>query len=439
MIKEKPKKSKYSDSKTKAQLIKEYLVTVFVSIFISVIITTVLAVRAREEMLVDLFSENSRRQKMAIEDARQMIAQGQYLDDLQKKSYRVCMHVGELYETIGDYISAEYAYNLAINKRPSSTLKPYYKMVAVLAAQEKFKEANDIIDSIKDCPTKELLRFKTRSYIVIGDKYYSMGKVLSAAKSYEQAKFYYDKFTKKDKKVEEAIQTRIINAYIKVSDVMVKSGMNSDAIRYLKKAESYDAKNFSVQYKMAIVLAELDPEASIQYFEKLLSERPQDIDYGVFGYALMKAANIADLDGRPTQAKYYRYKIHSIDLFINRKVIYKNDIEILLKSFNIKKKFFTYPLELSYLFTNVSNVDIINLYGDFVLLNNNKVVETQSLKIASKDNPMFSYNDDSNKVDVKFNKKIYSKKELENYSVKLYLYKDEKYKTLMNEIKFPTK
>ena len=57
----------------------------------------------------------------------------------------------------------------------------------------------------------------------------------------------------------------------------------------------------------------------------------------------------------------------------------------------------------------------------------------------SKDNPLFSYNDDPNAIDIKFNKKIYSKKELENYSVKLYLYKDEKYKTFINEIKFPIK
>ena len=218
MIKEKPKKSKYNDLKTKAQIIREYLITVFVSMCIAVIFTTSLTIKAREEMLADIFSESSKKTKIDVNYAKQMVAEGHYLDDLQKKNYRVCMHVGELYETIEDYRSAEYAYNLAINKRRNGVLKPYYKMVAVLAAQEKFDEANDIIDSIDDCPTKELLRFKTRSYIVIGDKYYSMGKVLSAAKSYEQAKFYYDKFTKKDKKVEEAIKIRIINSYIKVAD-----------------------------------------------------------------------------------------------------------------------------------------------------------------------------------------------------------------------------
>ena len=45
----------------------------------------------------------------------------------------------------------------------------------------------------------------------MGDKYYSIGKFLSAAKSYEKAKFYYDKFTRKDPVVESSIKNRIKN------------------------------------------------------------------------------------------------------------------------------------------------------------------------------------------------------------------------------------
>ena len=46
-------------------------------------------------------------------------------------------------------------------------------------------------------------------------------------------------------------------------------------------------------------------------FNDLLEECPQNIDYGVYNRALMKSANIADLEGRTTEAKYYRYKIHN--------------------------------------------------------------------------------------------------------------------------------
>ena len=89
----------------------------------------------------------------------------------------------------------------------------------------------------------------------------------------------------------------------------------------------------------------------------------------------MKAAHIADLDGRPTKAKYYRYKIHSIDLFINRKVVYANDIEPEIVSFVAKKVFFKYPILADFKFINVSSLDIVNLNADFVLtIKDNNIV-----------------------------------------------------------------
>ena len=68
----------------------------------------------------------------------------------------------------------------------------------------------------------------------------------------------------------------------------------------------------------------------------------EDIDYSVYNRALLKAATIADLDYRPTKAKYYRYKIHSIDLFVNRKVVYPNDVQIDINSLKIDLIFFIF-------------------------------------------------------------------------------------------------
>ena len=220
---------------------------------------------------------------------------------------------------------------------------------------------------------------------------------------------------------------------------MVRNGMNSEAVRFLKKAEKYDSNNFTIRYKLAIVLSDLDPEKSVEYFEPLLDEIPQDIDYGVYNSALMKAANIADLDGRTTKAKYYRYKIHSVDLFVNRKVIYKNDIETNLNSFSVRKVLFKYPLKAQYQFLNVSNSDIINLKGDFVLCENNKPIETVTMTIANKTKPLYSGTLQPNEVDIKFKKEIFTKKDLNNYTIKIYLYKDKKFKTLVSENLIPRK
>jgi len=440
MIKEKKKITKYNRKKTRTQILLEYGRTVLFSILFSIIVTTSLAMHARNEMIKDYYASTRAQHKLDKKVAEQLISQTDFIKDLQTKSYGVCIHVGELYQTAGDLKNAEIAFNLAIQKSPKGIYKAHLKFSEVLIAQEKFKEANSFIEDVNDVLDKNLIKFKTRAYLTMGDKYYSIGKPLSAAKSYEKAEFYYNKFSKKDKVVEQSIKTRIINSYIQTADIMVKSGLNSDALRFLKKAEAYDKNKFETKYKIAIVLTDLDPEKSIKYLEELLETSPQEIDYGIYGRALMNAAYIADLDNRPTRAKYYRYKIHSIDMFVNRKVVYKNDIDMQLKDFVIKKVFFTYPLEATYEITNISNTDITNLKGDFVLATKDgKVFETITKTLANKNYPLLSNTYKPQEITINFNKKVFTKKELENYVVKIYLYKDEKFKTLVCETKVPHK
>ena len=273
----------------------------------------------------------------------------------------------------------------------------------------------------------------------MGDKYYSIGKFLSAAKCYEKADYYYNRFAKRDKTVEKAIDTRAANAYIETADIMVKNGYNTEAVRFLKKAEQYEPEKFEIKYKLAIIYSDLDPMQSVKYFEPLLDKMPQDIDYGVYSKALMKASNIAELQGKPTLAKYYRYKIHSIDIFINQKVIYKNDVEIMLDSFAVRKFWFKYKLKAVYRIKNVSNSDIKYLWGEFVLKRGDKVLERNTVRCVNKRAPLYSGGDISDKIKVIFGKNIFTKKELEQDSIDIYLYKDERYKTLVASMKVPLK
>ena len=434
MIKEKQRNTKYNLKKTKRQLLMEYVRTVVLSLVSAVIITTFLTIHARNEMIKNLYTNVEEQASLDRKMAQQIIQQSDLLSDLRTKSYNVCIHVGDLYNTAGDYAKAQIAYEFAVEKAKAGMYTPYYKLSCVLIEQEKFNQAQNILDNIEDYNEKNLIKFKTRTHIVMGDKYYSIGKFLSAAKSYEKAEFYYSKFSKRDKVIDESIKNRIVNSYIQVADIMVKTGLNSDAVRFLKKAEKYAPNDFQIRYKLAIVLSDSDPEKSVEYFESLLEEIPQNIDYGVYGNALMKAANIADLDGRPTQAKYYRYKIHSIDLFVNRKVVYKNDIEASLENLKIKKVWFTYSLKGTFKFVNTSSIDIVNMWADFVLTENDRIVETISTQISSKNTPLYSNGYGFITKDIKFKKHIFTKKELENYSIKIYLYKDEKFKTLVNQI-----
>jgi len=440
MIKEKKKITSYNYKKPLKRIFYEYFRTVFISFIVACVITTLLSVHARNEMIKNLYENVEEQHRIEKQMAEQFIkSNSNLLDDIKNKKYSICMHVGSLYETIGDDEKAQIAYESAVSKSKPGDYRAYYKLICILVNQEKFDEANSILQRLVDHPNKKLIKFKSRCYIVIGDKYYSIGKFISAAKNYEKADFYYNKFKKKDKLISDSITNRIVNSYIKAADEIVKMGYNSDAVRYLKKVQKYCPDNLKVQYKLGIILSDSDPEKSIAYFEPLLNKIPQEIDYGVYCSALMKAANIADLDGRPTKAKFYRHRIHTIDLFIKRKVIYKNDLDVILNSFKIKKVFFTYPLNAVFNFVNLSNSDITHLNADFVLSQSGKEIETITKTIADRNHPMNIGGYDSNECTVKFKKKIFTKRELGNYTIKIYAYKDEKFKTLVSEIKIPEK
>ena len=436
MIKEKAKKPRF-EQKSKTQIIKEYLRTVFLSFAVGLVFTMLLSFHARSEMIKKLNEDNNAKSRINTEIAKQLILKSDFMKDLKSKNYAVCLQVGSLYESAGELDKAQKAYELALQKAGEGVYIPYYRLARVLILQEKLDLAQKLVASVNDVSNKNLIKFKTRSYIEMGDKYYSIGKFLSAAKSYEKAEYYYNKFKRKDAIVEKSIADRIANSYIETADIMVKSGKNSDAIRFLHEAEKYNPNNFKLRYKIAIIYSDLDPIKSVKYFEKLLQEKPQNIDYSVYSKALVKAANILELQGKLTEANYYRYKIHSVDLFVDNKVIYKNDIEVLLDNLSVKKWFFSYRFKGTFRFKNVSHMDIKKMSVDFVLKKDDKVREIKTFKCVEKGSHLYSNGGVTEEFTVVLGKNIFTQKELNQYKIEIYLYKEEKYKTLVYSIKIP--
>ena len=439
MIKDFDKKNKKKPEKTLAEIILEYARTAFISFLVALVITTGLTIQARKSMIKNLYVKAEDNKKLDEQIAKQIIAQSDLTKNLSTQNYTVCMNVGNLYEAAKDYTNAQIAYQAALLRAKRGVYAPYYKLSSILIAQAKFDEAESVINSVTDLKNRGLIKFKTRAYIETGDKYYSLGKFLKAARSYEKAKYYYDRFTKRDKVIEESIKNRIVNAYSEAATVVVQQGYNSDAVSFLKKAQIYAPNDFHIKYKLAVIYSDLDPVKSVEYFDPLLKKMPQYIDYSTYNKALLKAANIAELEGNPTRAKYYRYKSHSIDLMISNKVVYKNDIEILMESFEIKKFMFRYHLKGKYRFKNVSHEDILRMFAEFVLREGDEIKETYAVQCVSKDSPLFSNGGESETITVKFGKKIFTKKELNNYVIDVYLYKDEKFKTLIGTYAIPKK
>ena len=124
-------------------------------------------------------------------------------------------------------------------------------------------------------------------------------------------------------------------------------------------------------------------------------------------------------------------------MFVNRKVVYKNDVDVILDSFKVRKFLFRYQLKAKYRIKNNSYENIRNLSADFVLRKRDKVRDITVKNFANKERPLRA-GGETNTEQIKLGKSIFTKKELNEYVIDIYLYKDEKYKTLISSIPVST-
>ena len=72
--------------------------------------------------------------------------------------------------------------------------------------------------------------------------------------------------------------------------------------------------------------------------------------------------------------------------------------------------------------------------ADFVLRQGDKVSETITQTLVTKDKTMYANSGDVVEPYISIGKGIYTRRELDQYVLDIYLYKDEKYKTLVSTI-----
>lgn len=439
MIKERKEKYRKDKKKDFINELLGYLRTATISFLAATVFTILLSFHARSEMIKNLYVQKGERLKFERQLAQKIVAHSDYTKSLSDSNYSICLQVGRLYETAGDYHKAEYAYYLAMQKAPSGVYTPYYKLVVTLIELGKIEEAEKLINQVQDTSDINLIRFKTRAYIVLGDKYMSGFKFLKAAEHYEKANYYYSRLKRQDKVVKKSLEDRLVNSYIETAGVIVKNGYNRDAVRFLNKALRYDPDNNIIKYRLAIIYADLDPVKSVELFEYLMEKIPQNIDPNVYNTALIKAANINDIEGNSIKSKFYRYRIHSIDLFINNKVIYKDEIETYISSFEVKKVLFRYKIKAVFKFQNNSARDINKMTAEFVLRQKEHKKDERTVHCVSKKNPLYSNGAKTKDIEVSFWGNIFTRKDLESYYIDIYLYKDPKFKTFVGSFKLPSK
>ena len=72
-------------------------------------------------------------------------------------------------------------------------------------------------------------------------------------------------------------------------------------------------------------------------------------------------------------------------------------------------------------------------------MKNDKEIEKLTKKLADKRNVILADGGESKRINLKFKKHLFTKKEMQKYTVKIYLYKDEKFKTLVSEFNLSVK
>ena len=115
-------------------------------------------------MIKNIYLASAQQKLMDKKAALDLITRSNLLEDVQNKTYSVCMHAGEIYEIAEDYVHAQIAYENAVQKAKSNQYKAHYRLVCVLLAQENFELANALLENIKDFTSIPLIKFKTRAY-----------------------------------------------------------------------------------------------------------------------------------------------------------------------------------------------------------------------------------------------------------------------------------
>lgn len=79
------------------------------------------------------------------------------------------------------------------------------------------------------------------------------------------------------------------------------------------------------------------------------------------------------------------------------------------------------------------------MFADFVLKDRGKIKETYTTRCVTRQNPLYSNGYETDDIEIKMGKNIFTRKELRNYTIEVYVYKDEKFKTLLGTYAIPTK
>lgn len=275
-------------------------------------------------------------------------------------NYIINVRLGNLYELMLDYPSAEVEYQKAINKSPYGAYSPYFGLANLYLKEKKYKEAVLIVKSLKNTNYKPLLIAKGDFYMNLGDLLWQDQKYEDAVTQYKLAFFFYKKVDS-DKK--DSAISGILDCYNKIADIDFEHRSIEKAIESLETALLYKETPIFV-YKLALLYKDFDPVKSNEYFEKIYKMDPGLINYDIYEEVLISLIQYYYRNGMDIETELYSQKLKSIKSFQKRYVITEEDVKVNIDELKIKNNFLKTKQKVFVKFKieNTSRYDFNTLY-----------------------------------------------------------------------------
>ncbi len=337
--------------------------------------------------------------------------------------YRIDMHLGYLYNVIKEYDRAEYYYKKAIGKAPENIYRPLYELAAFYVEQNRFDEAQEIIDDFPQKSNGPLIRYQSYLYRKMGDVYYRNNQFYYALKKYEKARYYWIKLSNPPLGYMSSLNKRLSESAVNLADIAVNSNQIEEAITFLKMAEKATPKDFVVRYKLALITVNTDMELSYKYFSSLFKEYPTKVDYTAYYDLLIKLSQSYEIEGDYTKAKLYAFRAKTLLDYVYTHIVSNKDVYFKMEDKSLYRIGDKYKILLKFSIHNISKMPIQNLHVNVVYKLGDKVIESYTKTIIEPSNRLLP---DDTINDIRIIPKTfrrYEQSDVPKIGVEIYLYK----------------
>ena len=421
----KPKKEKQENIKL------SYFKAFLVGALIAALAVLTMSIYVRISIEEDLYLTKEQQNKVERKFTESILSQEDILNKLYSDDYKFNIYMGNLHMSVGEFPEAETYYKNATYLAPDATYEHYLRLIVLYLRTDRPEKAEEIEQSVVDKNSQRLIKFKCRANLYLADYYYHKNNGKASNKKYKLASYYFDKLNIRKVKSREYIEKGLLASYVQIADEYVENKNYLEAYRYLKRAESIDFDNLTVKYKLALVLSYINPMMSIEYYDLIKKHKPQMLSFYLYYEALMRAAEISNVRGDYPSGKLYAYKAGSIKNFYENNIVNPEVIRLdfLHSKIQTSKVFdkFTIKFRLSNITTHILD----NVKVDIIFYRKDKPLAKFTKTILDKEKPLRP-NETTPIITVNYDTPEHLKRNVyEEVYFEIYLYSNEKYKSLM--------